>query len=169
MKTILSFGVLLFAFSAIFLQQACYTFSGASIPTYAETYYIPPFKNNALNSAPGLAPDFTEALKEKIRTQSRLIYAETDPDLEFIGTIVDFRVTSEAPGPNEVVAINRLTINTAIEYIDHSDTEKGWKNNFSFFFDFPSSTDLASIQDEAIQTILNQLVEDIFNKAFTNW
>lgn len=160
---------MLAALTAAMLFQGCYSFRGTSIPDTVNTYYVAQFKNNALNSAPALATNFTEALKEKIRTQSRLIYTETDPQVEFLGTIVDYRVTSEAPGPNEVVAINRLTINTAVEFINHADPEQDWKSNFSFFFDFPSSTDLASIEQEAIETILAQLTEDIFNKAFTNW
>jgi len=155
--------------AAIVVYQGCYSFRGTSIPDDVQTYYVAPFKNNALNSAPALATNFTESLKEKVRTQSRLSYTETDPHIEFLGTIVDYRVSSEAPGPNEVVAINRLSINTAVEYINHKEPEQNWKNNFSFFFDFPSSTDLAAIEDEAIETILDQLVEDIFNKAFTNW
>lgn len=169
MKKIPAIFLTLFLVCATFLYQGCYSFRGTSIPDNTNTYYVAPFKNNALNSAPALAINFTEALKEKVRSQSRLIYTETDPHVEFLGTIVDYRVTSEAPGPNEVVAINRLTINTAVEFINHQAPDQNWKNNFSFFFDFPSSTDLASIEETAIETILDQLVEDIFNKAFTNW
>lgn len=147
----------------------CYSFSGISIAPNVNTYYVSPFKNNARNVVPSLAPILTENLKEKIRTESRLIYNERTPDLEFNGTVVDYRVTSEAPRAGEQTALNRLTIVTAIEYIDNKNPDKGWKNNFSFFFDFPSNTDLSSVQDEAITTISDQLMEDIFNKAFTDW
>lgn len=169
MKNIQSPLLTLLISATLLLLASCYSFRGTSIPENVNTYYIAPFKNNALNSAPALATNFTEALKEKVRTQSRLVYTETDPHVEFLGTIVDYRVTSEAPGPNEIVAINRLTINTAVEFVNHLAPDQNWKNNFSFFFDFPSSTDLSAIEEQAIETILDQLVEDIFNKAFTNW
>ena len=78
-------------------------------------------------------------------------------------------MTAEAPAPGESSALNRLTIVTAIEYINHKDEEAGFKRNFSFFFDFPATTELASVQTDAVQTILDQLTEDIFNAAFTNW
>ncbi|HMO40490.1 MAG TPA: LPS assembly lipoprotein LptE [Saprospiraceae bacterium] len=149
--------------------SGCYSLSGVSISPDVRTYYVEQFRNNAENAPPALEQRLTEDFKEKIRTESRLIFSDTDPDLEFKGSIVDFRVTSEAPQPGELTAINRLTINMAIEYINNKEKDKGWKSNFSFFFDFPSTQDLISVQDEAIRVISNQLMEDIFNKAFTDW
>ena len=149
--------------------SSCYSFSGISIDADISTFNIDNFQNNAPNSVPSLAQNFTEDLKNKVRTETRLIENNREPDIEFKGTIVDYRVTSEAPQPGETASINRLTINIAIEYIHHKDEEKGWKSNFSHFFDFPSSTDLSSIQEAAIEEITEQLMEDIFNKAFTDW
>ena len=164
---IMAGGALLTALAL--LLPACYSLSGVSIDPGIDTYYVAPFKDNADNAPAGLSTDLTEALKEKIRTQSRLLYIEQDPDLEFRGTVVDYRITAEAPQPGERTSINRLTIVTAVEYIHHRDEEKGWKSNFSFFFDFPSTTDLSSIETEANRVIIDQIMEDIFNKAFTDW
>ncbi|WP_367389687.1 LPS assembly lipoprotein LptE [Lewinella sp. LCG006] len=160
----------------VFLSLHCwqcgnngYSFRGISIPADVSTYYVGQFKNNALNAPPTLAIETSEALKEKIRRESRLILNETTPDVEFQGAIVDFRVSAEAPQPGESSAINRLTIVTSVEYINNKDENEGFKKNFSFFFDFPSTTELASVQTQAIEDILAQLTEDIFNAAFTNW
>lgn len=149
--------------------SSCYSFRGISIDRNVTTYYVENFKNNAVNSLPAMEQLFTEGLKEKIRTDTRLIYNDETPDIEFKGTLVDFRISSEAPQPGELVAINRLTIVLAIEFINHQDEEKNWRNNFSHFFDFSSSTDFAAVQDEAVEAIQLQLMEDIFNKAFTDW
>ncbi|MBL7790956.1 MAG: hypothetical protein JNK77_01435 [Saprospiraceae bacterium] len=169
MKTNLQFASLIFALFTVLLGTSCYSLRGIDIDPNVNTYFVDQFRNNASNAPPSLPQTFTEALKEKIRTESRLVYADTDPDISFKGSIVDFRVTSEAPQPGETTSLNRLTITTAIEYIHAKDEKKGWKSNFSFFYDFPSSTDLGSIQDDAIDVISKQMMEDIFNKAFTNW
>ncbi|MCO6487437.1 MAG: hypothetical protein J5I98_03415 [Phaeodactylibacter sp.] len=155
--------------SSVVLFSGCYSFRGISIDPSVTTYYVEQFTNNALNAQPALAQRFAEDLKEKIRTESRLVFNDTDPNIEFKGIIVSYNVTSEAPQPGETTAINRLTITTAIEYINNVNEEKGWKKNFSFFFDFPSSQDLASVEDEAVTAISNQMMEDIFNAAFTDW
>lgn len=161
--------IFFFALLTAAMWQGCYSFRGIDIDANTRTYYVEQFRNNALDAAPSLPQTFTEALKEKIRTESRLVQNETNPDIEFKGIIVDYRVSAESPQPGERTALNRLTIVTAIEYINHKDEKKNWKQNFSFFFNFPSTTSLTSVQEEAIQTIGDQIMEDIFNKAFTNW
>jgi len=162
---------LLLIFSLTFWQCGSnrYSFKGISIPADVETYYVNPFKNNALNAPPTLAIETSEALREKIRRESPLVANATHPDIEFKGTIVDFRVTAEAPQPGEFTSINRLTIVTKIDYISNKNEEDNFSQNFTRFFDFPATTELASIQSLAIEDILNQIMEDIFNKAFTNW
>lgn len=160
---------LFFLFTIISIQQGCYSLSGVSLDPNVRTYYVEQLRNNADNAPPTLPQTITEGLKEKIRTESRLVFSEDAPHVEFRGSIVDFRVTSEAPQPGEVTAINRLTIVTAIEYINNTDPKKNWKSNFSFFYDFPSTQDLASVQNTAVAAITRQMTEDIFNKAFTDW
>ncbi|MEZ5038335.1 MAG: LPS assembly lipoprotein LptE [Saprospiraceae bacterium] len=163
----LKFIFLLLVLSIIL--PACYTFSGISISDNVKSYYVARFKDNAPNAPPTLAQTLTNALDQKIRTEARLIENNVSPNIEFKGTLVDFRVTSEAPRPDETTALNRLTITTAIEYINNVEKDKGWKKNFSHFFDFPSSQDLSSVQDAAIEEITNQIMEYIFNEAFTDW
>ena len=159
---------LLFLTSILF--SGCYSFRGISIDyNTVKTYYVDQFANNALNAQPALSQRLTEDLKEKIRTESRLVLNDVNPDIEFKGAIVRYDVSSEAPQPGETTALNRLTITTAIEFINNKDEENRWKKNFSFFYDFPSSQDLSSVEEDAISTISNQMMEDIFNAAFTDW
>lgn len=143
--------------------------TGATIDSRVQSYYVNPFVNNSDNSLPGLEQQLAEDLRNKIRLNSRLRASDTNPDIEFNGTLVDFRITSEAPSANNRVALNRLTINLAIEYVDNVTGEDGWTRNFSFFYDYPANTDFATVEEEAISTISNQLMEDIFNAAFSNW
>jgi hypothetical protein len=151
------------------IAPSCYTFSGISIGDNVKTYYVGRFKDNATNAPPTLAQTLTNALDQKVRTEARLVENNITPDIEFKGTLVDFRVTSEAPRPDETTALNRLTVTTAIEYVNNVETDKGWKKNFSHFFDFPSSQDLSSVQDAAITEITDQIMEYIFNEAFQDW
>jgi len=149
----------------------CYTLSGISIPEGVETAYLPLFKNNALTAPPTLYIDMTEALRDKVRDQARLVITEDSPDIEMTGTLVDFRVSAEGSTAGDETAafarLNRLTIVVAIEYKNLRDPDKeGWKQNFSNYFEFPGTTALASVQDEAIADITEQINEQIFNKAF---
>ncbi len=161
--------LLLFAL-ACFLSS-CYSFRGISIPDGVERAYVPNFRNNALTAPPTLFLDMTETLRDKVRDEARLTITEEDPDIEIKGTLVDFRVSAEGASPaGEVGAFakdNRLTIVVAIEYNNLRDPKaEGWKSNFSEFYEFPGTQSLASVQDEAIAYLLEQINEKIFNRAF---
>lgn len=155
--------------AAALLLQQCYSFRGVSLDPNIRSYFIATFANNAENALPSLAQSLEDALREKVRTESRLIYNDDAPDIEFRGTLVDYRISAEAPRSGEITAINRLTITLAIEYFNNLEQKQVWKRNFSFFFDFPSDRDFASVESEALRVITTQLMEDIFNAAFSDW
>lgn len=159
----------LFFILAAFALSGCYSFRGVSLDPSIKSYYVASFNSNAENATPSLAKSMEDALREKIRTESRLVYDDTKPDIEFRGTLVDFRISAEAPRTGEVTAINRLTINLAVEYYNNLTDKQVWKRNFTFFYDFSSDLDFSSIEADAIKTITNQLMEDIFNAAFSDW
>jgi len=146
-----------------------YGFKGTSISSEVNTFYVEVFDVDARNAPAIIGQDFTNLFTEKIRRESRLNPTDQDPDIEFEGSISRYEVTYEAPQPGETSAFNRLNLSITVEYIDNKKENEGWKENFSYFFDYPSTANLIDIQDEAIETIYEQLVEDVFNKAFTNW
>lgn len=153
------------------LLTACYSFRGISIPEGVETAYLPLFVDNAVGAPPTLYIDVTERLRDKVRDEARLTITDDDPDIQLTGTLVDFRVTAEAATAGDQTAafsrLNKLTIVVAIEYKNlRNPQEEGWKQNFSDVFNFPGETPLASVQDEAIDEILELINEKIFNKAF---
>lgn len=149
--------------------SGCYSFKGTSIPPTVNTFYIETFDDQTTGSAPTLAQDFTVLLIDKIRSESRLQFTDTDPDIEFKGTVTNFEVTAEAPQPDEQVSFNNLNIEVLVEYIEEGNEDAGWSKRFPFFRPFPADVTLLEVQDQLIQEISEQLVEDIFNKAFTNW
>jgi len=159
----------IFLLGVLVFFSGCYSFSGITIDPNVQTYKVNLYEDNTLDALPGLDQIFTEDLKEKIRTQSRLTYNDQNPDVEFTGSIVDYRITSEAPQQGETTAINRLTIKVLVDFQNKIDPDKSWKRNFDFFFDWDTSTDFLSVQDEAIETISNQINEYIFNEAFNDW
>ena len=155
--------------------SSCYTFKSTGIPPNINTFYIAEFENNAANVVPTLAYDFTQALLDKIRDESRLAFVDTDPDVEFSGAITRYAVTSEAPeeiNGRPTTAFNRLTIAVQVDYVNNKEEntqKKEWSQDFSFYLDYESTDNLLDIQDDLILQINEQLVEDIFNRAFSDW
>lgn len=156
-------------FFLVLLSSCKYSFTGISIPPNVRTFYVAPFEVDAPNAEPTLSQTFSDALRDKIQIESRLTQSQTDPHCEFKGTITRFQINSVAPQPGELTAFNRLDITVNVEFINNKDEEQSWKQSFPYFTDFPSEDNFLTIQDDLIATINEQLVEDIFNKAFTNW
>ena len=159
----------LFIFTLIIITfNACYSFRGIFIGD-EETFYVETFDLRSPDAPPTVGVTFRDELVDKVRNNSRLNYVDKDPDLEFSGTITRYTVSPIAPEPGERSAINRLDITVEVDFVNNLVEENSWKQNFSFFFDFDSDINLLDIQDTAIEAINEQLMEDIFNKAFTNW
>lgn len=142
--------------------------SGVSIDPNDTTFYIHDFENTALNTPAALQQRLRDRLDQKIRRNSRLVYNNTNPDIEFRGVITNYDNSSAASQANQTSALNRLTIKARIEYIPKDET-KGWESTFSFFYDYDADQDLSEVEEDAITEIFDQMVEDIFNKAFTDW
>ncbi len=152
--------------------NSCYSFKSAGIPPGMETFYIEEFDNSAPNVVPTLAIDFTQKLITKVRTEGKLTFTEYEPHVDFKGTITRYAVTSQAPEEGQTTAFNRLDITIEVTYTNNldDDPKKSWQNQrFSFFEDYASDSNLLDVQDALIETITDQIVEDIFNKAFSDW
>ena len=78
-------------------------------------------------------------------------------------------VKSIAVQGNETAAMNRLTIDIQVEYENIHQDEKNFESSFSRYADFESSKNLADLESELIDQIIEQLVQDIFNKSVVNW
>lgn len=150
-------------------MSGCYSFKGYSISDDAKTFYVGNFKLSALNAPATLNQTFGESLKDKVSRESKLIYTDIDPDLEFNGNIQNYVVSAVAPKPDEQTSFNRLSIFVAVEYTNHVEPKYDFKKTFSHFADFPVDQDLLQVQDALIEIIFKQIQEDIFNQAFNNW
>ena len=159
----------IFSFLLLAGMSSCYSFRGVSISPDVSTFFIDDFELTAPNAPVTLNQDFSEALRDKIRRETRLSLIEVDPDLIFGGSITTYNVTALDPVVGERTALNRLTIGIRVKYESMKDKEDNWQQNFSFFNDFSADQNLADIENQLIETIFEQITEDIFNRAFSNW
>ena len=154
---------------SIFFAQ-CYSFKGVSIDAETKTFSVTPFTLTSPAAPATIGTIFSEKLKDKIRTNTRLIYSNNEAHLSYSGAITEFTVISQSPQPGQQSVYNQLKITVAVELNDALKEKNSWKQSFSFQSDFPGSASLLSVQDELIRKISDKIIEDIFNKSFTeNW
>ncbi len=153
------------------LSSSCLrvTFTGASIHPDAKTFSVQYFENNATLINPTLAKTLTEKLQDKIMGQTRLTMVNQNGDLTFEGEITGYTLQPVAIQGNETSQLTQLTVNINVRFFNRLDESKNFEARFSRFQQFPSSSSLASVEDGLIETITEELVDDIFNKALVNW
>lgn len=149
--------------------SGCYSFRGVSIPADVKTFYVAPVQLTDYSAPPDTPEKFMEQLRQKIRTQSELRWNEDDPNIEFECSITGFRISNEGAREGNEVSLNKLTITVKVNYFNYNNEEEDWTKNFSFGIPFDASQDLEEVQDGYIDDIFDQISENIFNDAFTNW
>jgi len=147
-----------------------YSFTGASIPPEMETVNIDFFENTAPLVVPYLSQEFTEALKNRVRNQTRLSMVREDGDATFEGRITGYSINPTAVQGNDRAGLNRLTITVSVKYSNKQNPKLDFEEPFSRFKDFSTSAGpIQSQEQQLIKDINEMLTEDIFNRAFANW
>ena len=128
------------------------------------------FENTAPIVVTYLSQEFTEALKTRIRNQSRLSMVRADADAAFEGRITGYSITPTAVQGNDQAGLNRLTITVTVSYKNRLDPKLNFEQAFSRFEDFSTTAGPVQAQEpQLIKNINDMLTDDIFNRAFANW
>lgn len=163
---------LLFVLAVVAGLQQCkvtYSFSGVNISTEVETFTVEYFPNRAPIVQAQLSQLFTDALIDKIESNTGLDLAESGGDVHFSGEITNYETRPTAITGQETAARNRLTITVRVRYSNSLEPELDYDTSFSRYEDYDASQNLSDVENELIELIVEDLVEDIFNRAFVNW
>ena len=166
MKQILLYLALIAVLSGCSVK---FTLKGSSVPENLKTFTVQYFENRAPLINPTLSQSFTEALKDRVTRESRLVLETKDGDIEFKGTITGYSIRPMAIQADALSAETRLTVTVKVEYRNFKNPKDNWESQFSAYEDYPSERNINDIEGELTNLIIEQLTEDIFNKAFSDW
>ena len=154
-----------------FLVTSCgiYSFTGTSIQSDVNTITIPYVESKALRVNPSLSNDLTEALQDKFRKLTRLEQVDVDGDLELVCEITGYDVKATAVTADEQASQNRLTVSVKVEFTNRKYPEDDVSKSFSAYEDFDATLSLDAVEGTLCETIIDKLVEDIFNATVAQW
>ena len=151
------------------ILAGCCTFKGITVPTDVDTFYVENFTLRIGASPAALEVVIAEELRKKIREGSRLRDNDTEADVEFTGVITRYGVEFAGATAGDEAALNKLTMSVSIEYIDNVNDERSYKKNYSQFTTFDASVDLQNVEEGLITVLVDEITEQIFNDAYTDW
>lgn len=149
-----------------------YDLKGAQIDPKCKTAFVDYFKNQAENVQPSLALKLTDKLKDKLLSQTHLKLTNSTGDVNFIGVVEKYQTEPIAPqaGAQITAAMVRLTITINVKYTNAIDSKWEYETSFSRFLDYPATQNLNTVENSTdYDAVLDQLIQDIFDKAFVNW
>ncbi len=167
----LKFGILI----NLFLITSCgmklnVSMTGGNVDPRAKTVHVATFSNNATLVNPSLSQNFTNALKDRVQSQTPLSIVDSqNADYILEGEIVTYSITPVAIQGNDVAAMNRLTIAVRVRFKNKFDENQNFEEVISRYSDYLSTLNFTSIESGLVTSINDAITEEIFNKAFVNW
>lgn len=168
-KTHITSLALLMISLLLFNRCGIYSLSGVNIPDDVKSISIQYFPNQAPQVAPTLSPVFTEKLKDKFQSETRLFLKEQEGDYQIDGVITGYNIAPVSISGNTSATENRLTMVVKVNFSSPNHPKFDFNKSYSNFVNFPASTDYSAIETQLINDITTMLVQDIFNDIALKW
>lgn len=162
--------ILLFA-SLLF--GGCFTLrydmkGGADVDPKIQTVSVQYFNNRAPRVEPSLSQKFSDGLKEYMEGNTKLRLVNTIGDVDFSGEITDYKIEPMAISTGDQAAKTRFTITIRVKYANSINPDDNFDSSFSRYREFESQ-EFSSVEAALSEEIVDEIIEQIFNKAFVNW
>ncbi|MBU1820401.1 MAG: hypothetical protein KKG00_02660 [Bacteroidetes bacterium] len=160
---------LILFYSCVTSSCGVYSFTGTNLSSEIKTFTVQNF-NTAVAGGPANLPILiNEKLKEYFQRNTDLTLVPTGGDLILEGTLTGYDVVPVAPTANDQAGFNRLNVTVQVRFTNTLDETKDFDQSFSFYADFPQSQTLNQNESRLLPIILDQIVQDIFNKSAADW
>lgn len=168
--------ILVFVFCFLFftLFQGCYTFKDISIPPEVKTVKVNYFENKARIVNPQLSQKLTDKLRQKVVGQTRLSQTNSDEaHYDISGYISDYSVStsgiSQGTDGKSQSSINRLNVTVHLIFKNRLDETKNFETDLSRNIDYSATQSLSQAEASITEDVVKNLVDEIFNRIFSNW
>ncbi len=148
---------------------AYYSFTGATIPDHMETVAIPLTEDLSANPFSDLGGAMTRSLVDRFVGQTRLQLETEESQADALVTteIQRYDIQPAAVGGEATAQLNRLTISAVARYLDQENGEEVFQRTFTASVEY-NPENLATEEEAALQAI-DDIVDDIFTAATSNW
>lgn len=146
-----------------------YSFTGTNLSPDIKTFTVLNFNTGVAGGPANLPNQINEKIKEYFQRNTSLTLVPTGGDLVLEGTLTGYDVLPVAPTANDMAGFNRLNVTVQVRFTNTKDETKNFDQSFSFYADFPQSQTLNQNEARLLPTILDQIVQNIFNKSAADW
>ncbi len=170
MRTLRAYFLCIILLSFFNYATCKYSFKDSSpIPTEVKTFRVNYLENKAQYINTQLSPQLTESLKQKIINTTRLRQTNSDDAHYDISGYVSQYYTSTISIAGANANGNRLTVGFHLDFKNNLDDKKNLEADILRTFDFDANLSLSQAESKLNNEIIKNIVDEIFNKIFSNW
>ena len=134
-----------------------------------KTISIADFQNRAEYVYAPLATEFNQKLNDMFIQQTQLRLVNSGGDLELDGEITGYNQYNEAVDASGYSSKVKLTLTVKVRYVNNTNHEDDFEQQFSAFQTYDSSQLLTAVQDQLITLMVKDITEQIYNATVANW
>jgi len=153
-------------------QFSCWKYGfrdAAPLPEEVKTFRVNYLENKAQYINTQLSPQLTERLKQKIINTTRLRQTNNDDAHYDISGYVSQYYTTTVGITGNTPSKNRLTVGFHLVFKNTLDDKKSFEADLTRTFDYDGSRTLNEAESALNPEIIKNVVDEIFNKIFSNW
>ena len=133
------------------------TISIADFPIKSDYVYAP------------LGTKVNEDLKDIFLRQTRLKLVNNNADLQIDGEITGYNQYNQAVSADGYSSETKLTITVNVRFVNNTNHEQDFEQQFSAFRVYDSRELLTAVQDGLIAEMTKEITDQIFNATVANW
>ena len=147
-----------------------YKFNGGNINyDKVKTISIADFPIKSAYVYAPLGTKFNEDLKDIFLRQTRLKLVNNNADLEIDGEITGYNQYNQAVSADGYSSETKLTITVNVRFVNNTNHEQDFEQQFSAFRVYDSRELLTAVQDGLIAEMTKEITDQIFNATAANW
>lgn len=158
---------------ALLLLVACkvsYSLSGSSIDyNVTKTISIAKFPIRSAYVWAPMEAMFYNTLSDEYARKTKLKVLKKNGDMNLAGEITEYSQTNKSISSDGYSAQTQLKITVNVRFTNNKKHEEDFEKSFSATTSYDSSQSLASVQDELVQQMIDDIVGQIYNATVANW
>ena len=164
------FGLALVACLMLMSCSISYKFNGASID-YAttKTIQIADFPIRSSYVWAPMAAIFNNKLKEQFLDHTKLTQVKRNGDLKIEGEIIRYDQRNKSVSSEGYSAQTELSLTVNVRFTNNKKHSDDFERQFSATSSYSTTQSLASVQEQLVTQMIEDITDQIFNAAVANW
>ncbi|MEX0610428.1 MAG: LptE family protein [Balneolaceae bacterium] len=148
-----------------------YSFTGTSIPEGVDTIFIPFFSDQSNSGLGDLSDRLNQALINRFVNQSRLQLANSEGEADAVleGVIISYSNRPFSIGGDEQADQNEVVIAVQASFKFTNEEDVEWDKSFRGNFTYDPAENPIEGENEAASGALQQVANNMFSDAVSNW